>query len=80
MNPPDGDGAKEEIVGLVLFRHEDDENASIHLTPLQGGGPHVEEHPKENWHRNVGEDSRQEHGQSHTDEDEDVCHALLSDS
>ena len=72
--------AQEHVIGLILDRHEHNENAIEELQPLQGAESHVEEHPEQNGHRNVGEQRSQQNRTANHEENQNVGDTLLPDT
>ena len=67
-------------VGLVLFGHEEEQNAVKELDAIEGGHAHVEEHPVQHWHGDEFEDKTQFDGDTDGEENQDVRQPLFSNA
>jgi len=63
---------------LVFLWHEDEKKSVKELETIESRDAHVEEDAIEHRHGDVFEDWSQEHTETHSEEDGDVCHSLLS--
>jgi hypothetical protein len=80
MNPPNPDLTQEDVIWLILCRHEDDEDACKHLRSLERRSSHIQEDSEQDGHWNKLEDVGQEYRDSNQDKDDDMSQPLFSDS
>ena len=69
--------AQVDVVGLVLGRHEDNQNSIVELHIGQRWRSHEEENSEQDRHGDVGQNGSHEHGTADHHGNEDQCHTLF---